>query len=71
VSDDDTVWNGKARSGHPTDVCPECGTPGCIFASDFKKMGPHKIRACAACGKVTDKGGPVSDLDVFKPPEVA
>jgi hypothetical protein len=60
-------WDGPARSGHPSDVCPACSAGGCIFASDFKKLGAHRIRACASYGKVTDNGKPLSDLDVFKP----
>ena len=52
----DTWREGPARSGDPLDVCPGCGKSGCVFASDFKLMGKHSIRACASCGKVFDGG---------------
>lgn len=44
-----------ARSGDPLDKCPACPDGGrVLFASDFHKMGEHKIRCCANCGKCYD-----------------
>ena len=60
----DAGFREGARSGDPLDVCPGCGESGCIFASDFKMMGRHSIRACAKCGKVFENGKPRGALDV-------
>ena len=57
-------WDGPARSGHPSDGCPACGKP-CIFASDFKKFGEHKIRVCLTDG-VFENGKKVNTLDVHR-----
>lgn len=57
-------WHGPARSGHPTDPCPECSKP-CMFASDFKAMGSHRIRVCLEHG-VFENGKKVNTLDVHR-----
>lgn len=50
-------WREGARSFDRDDQCPGCGVVGqCAFASDFKLMGKHSIRACSACGAVYDNG---------------
>jgi hypothetical protein len=63
------TWREGARSGDPADVCPLCGAPGCIFASDFKKFGRQSVRVCAVCCKVSNKGKEEGTLAVFKPTE--
>ena len=65
----DDAFREGARAYDPQDLCPECGRQSVLFASDFKKFGKHKIRACQTCRKVFENGEPVSSLTVFKEPE--
>lgn len=60
-------WREGARSGDAKDVCPACGTPGCIFASDFRAFGRHSVRACTHCASVYDNGK-LKDKLVVTPP---
>ena len=62
------TWRQGARSGDLGDVCPNCGTPGCVFASDFKLMGKHSVRACTHCHGVYDNGTLKDKLLVTPPP---
>jgi hypothetical protein len=51
--------SGGQRMGSPrvSTASPGCLRKGrCAFASDFKLMGKHSIRACVACGRVFDNG---------------
>ncbi len=62
----DAGWREGARSGDPNDECPQCHAPGCIFASDFKKMGRRSVRVCAACCTVSVNGKAEGPLVVTK-----
>lgn len=59
-------WREGARSGDPLDECPLCHATGCIFASDFSKFGKQKVRACAVCCTVSNKGKAEGPLVVTK-----
>lgn len=56
-----------ARAYDPQDLCPSCGRQGVLFASDFKFMGRHKIRACQDCKAVYENGERRSDLVLNTP----
>ena len=60
-------WREGARSGDPLDVCPICKATGVIFASDFSKFGRQKVRVCAVCCTVSNKGKAEGVLVVTKP----
>lgn len=60
-------WREGARSGDLRDECPLCGAKGCIFASDFSKFGKQKVRVCAVCCRVSNKGKEEGVLVVTKP----
>jgi len=60
-------WREGARSFDPLDECPGCGVKGRVaFASDFKMMGKHSIRASVCCGAVYDNGKLKGPLTVHK-----
>jgi len=58
------TWREGARSLDPLDICPGCGAPACVFASDFKKFGRQSVRACVACRTVFVNGKKQAQLEV-------
>ena len=49
------AWIGKVE-------CGKCGKPS-LFAMNFKKMGKHRMVACAGCMKVYLDGEEIETID--------
>ena len=63
------MYREGARLYDASDKCPHCPDGGLIgFASDFHKMGEHKIRACVRCLTIYDHEHPQGPLSVNPAP---